>query len=226
MGRKHKQTLGLCFEQHVKTLGCLSAWGTLHNQGTTLDVFTCDFIVYVFILGDCQNSWNPFTPVRGKARDLTGCISMPALSFNLKRKTLVCQPHFIELFCLAVFCSGCNNALGRCLRKYWIIVLLKAVETTNLLQQMKVEAMKALVRRCYRCFYCRECVSSGVIVVCSLIGFINVLNAVVCCSMCQGSNVFTWLFFKAIMQPVAQTLIISSLRTERTLFYPLTVFIR
>lgn len=57
-------------------------------------------------------------------------------NFGGKKNPLVF--HFIELFCFAAFCSSCNNALGRCLRKYLIIVFLKAVETTNLPQQMKV----------------------------------------------------------------------------------------
>lgn len=52
-------------------------------------------------------------------------------------QSLVSQFNVIELFCLDTFCSSCNNAFGRCLRKYSVIVFLKAVETTNLLQQMK-----------------------------------------------------------------------------------------
>lgn len=49
---------------------------------------------------------------------------------RLEKQTLIFRFNSIELFCAA--------ALGRCWRKYLIIVFLKAVETTNLQQQMKV----------------------------------------------------------------------------------------
>lgn len=57
---------------------------------------------------------------------------------QLEKQTLVFWFNSIELFCEAAFRSGCNKPLGRCWRKYSIIVFLKAVETTNLQQQMKV----------------------------------------------------------------------------------------
>lgn len=84
--------------------------------------------------------------------------------------------------------------MERSLRKYSVLPLLKAVETTNLLQHNESVlsgAMKALSRWFHRCWYCR------VTVVCSLTAFINVLNVVVCCSECQAHLCFYMAVFQS-----------------------------
>lgn len=96
----------------------------------------------------------------------------------------------------------------RCLRKYSIIVLLKAVETTNLLQHNESGlsgAMKALGRRC----------NSRAVVVCSLIAFISVLNDVVC----QAQLCFYMAKMQLATQSVTQTLLlVQELRGHLNMF--------
>lgn len=117
---------------------------------------------------------------------------MPIVYCNLKKKSLVFQFNFIQQSCLTAFTG--SAIMERSLRKYSVLTLLKAVETTNLLQHNESVlsgAMKALSRWFRRCWYCR------VTVVCSLTAFINALNVVVCCSECQAHLCFYMAVFQS-----------------------------
>lgn len=99
--------------------------------------------------------------------------------------------HLIELFCLAAFHNSCNNALGKCLRKYSIIVLLKAVENnqfgaTN--ESALSGSNESVTEEVLQMLLSSSVFSIGVIVACSPVGFINLLTSVVRCCRCRGQS--------------------------------------